>query len=75
MESNGVAQSIIVAAIIIPLLTVAHIILAAAGCVAAFYIVRGLFRGLGTIIGKVKVKAKKLGGEVRQEVQRLGGES
>lgn len=70
MDGNGVATSIVATVIIIPLLTVAHIILAAAGCVAAFFFVRGLFRILGGVGEKVKNRAQKFGKEVKQEADR-----
>ncbi len=72
MDGDSVAKGVIATVIIIPLLTVAHIILAAAGCVAAFFVVRGLFRILGSIGGRVTNRAKKFGSEVKQEADRLG---
>ena len=71
MESNSVAQGAVAVAIIIPLLTVAHIILAAAGCVMAFYIVRGLVRSLRTVGVKIKGKAIGFFGKIRTEAKRL----
>jgi hypothetical protein len=71
MDSNGTAQGVVATILIIPLLTVAHIILAAIGCFTGYFIVRAVFRVLG---GKVKDKAKKFGSEVKQEANRLRAE-
>ena len=64
MDGENVSQGIVVTILLIPLITVGHIILAAAGAIFAFFIIRSLFKNLGGTFAK-------FGSKVKKEAQRL----
>jgi hypothetical protein len=74
MDGNSVSQGVIATVVIIPLITVANIILAALGCITGYFLLQGLFKMFKGAGGKIKNRASKFGKEVRQEADRLNAD-
>jgi len=57
--------------LVVPLLAVFHIILAVAGCIAVFFVIRSSSERVGGFLKKITSKAKLFGREVKDEADRL----
>lgn len=67
MDSQTAGYTITASILIIPLITVGHIILAGIGIIIAFFVIRGLGKSLGIVGKKVKIEAKRIRAERKEK--------